>query len=173
MKEFDQCIRLDSKSTENCLFSFLKHTMHIDCFFPTRVHDATHILTTKQDNDNFKLLHVMVSGHFGEETKDGAKTGNTSLGSVIEGYHAVVEGGDAIISPELWQNNFSTSMVCRILEDLVSWRGIQVQIVSASPHPELVKFRVRKSVKDTWKTTPILDISGFQNVGHREIWVTN
>ena len=31
------------------------------------------------------------------------------FGRVIEGYHAVVEGGDAIISPELWQNSFSTS----------------------------------------------------------------
>ena len=69
-----------------------------------------HIPTTKQSNDNFKLLHVMVlSRTFGEETTDCTKTGHTSLDSVIEGYHAVVEGGDAIISPELWQNSFSTS----------------------------------------------------------------
>lgn len=101
-----------------------------------------HIPATKQHNDNFELLHVMVlSRTFGEETKDCTKTGHTSLDSVIEGYHAVVEGGDAIISPELWQNSFSTSRCFAVfLEDLVSWRGIQVRIVAASPHPELIKF---------------------------------
>ena len=39
-----------------------------------------HIPTTKQNNDNFKLLHVMVlSRTFGEERKDCTKTGHTSL----------------------------------------------------------------------------------------------